>query len=207
VYLEVGDKRVFACAYDFPGLCRAGRDEDSALAALAEALPRYAIVARTAEVAAPSDHFDVSERVHGSASTDFGVPGAVTARDREPLSAADMKRLVALVTAAWTTLDHIAKHAPSVLTKGPRGGGRDRDKMLDHVLGAEMAYGSKLGVRGRKQPALGDAKAIAAHRAAIVDALTSSSETAWPPRYAARRIAWHALDHAWEMENRTPSSS
>ena len=25
----------------------------------------------------------------------------------------------------------------------------------------------------------------------------------WPPRYAARRIAWHALDHAWEMEDRT----
>ena len=25
----------------------------------------------------------------------------------------------------------------------------------------------------------------------------------WPPRYAVRRIAWHALDHAWEMEDRT----
>ncbi len=23
------------------------------------------------------------------------------------------------------------------------------------------------------------------------------------PRYAARRIAWHALDHAWEVEDRT----
>jgi hypothetical protein len=26
----------------------------------------------------------------------------------------------------------------------------------------------------------------------------------WPPRYAARRIAWHVLDHAWEIEDRTP---
>ena len=25
----------------------------------------------------------------------------------------------------------------------------------------------------------------------------------WPPRYAVRRVAWHALDHAWEMEDRT----
>ena len=25
----------------------------------------------------------------------------------------------------------------------------------------------------------------------------------WPPRYAARRIAWHALDHAWEIEDRS----
>ena len=25
----------------------------------------------------------------------------------------------------------------------------------------------------------------------------------WPLRYAARRIAWHALDHAWEIEDRS----
>ena len=25
----------------------------------------------------------------------------------------------------------------------------------------------------------------------------------WTPRYAARRMAWHALDHAWEIEDRT----
>ena len=29
----------------------------------------------------------------------------------------------------------------------------------------------------------------------------------WPPRYAARRIAWHALDHAWEIEDRTEPES
>ncbi|HKA98202.1 MAG TPA: hypothetical protein VKD66_18215 [Streptosporangiaceae bacterium] len=28
-------------------------------------------------------------------------------------------------------------------------------------------------------------------------------EQGWPARYAARRIAWHALDHAWEMEDRS----
>jgi hypothetical protein len=25
----------------------------------------------------------------------------------------------------------------------------------------------------------------------------------WTTRYAAHRIAWHALDHAWEIEDRT----
>jgi len=25
----------------------------------------------------------------------------------------------------------------------------------------------------------------------------------WPPRYAAARIAWHALDHAWEIEDKS----
>ena len=24
----------------------------------------------------------------------------------------------------------------------------------------------------------------------------------WPQRYAVRRIAWHALDHTWEIEDR-----
>jgi hypothetical protein len=28
----------------------------------------------------------------------------------------------------------------------------------------------------------------------------------WPPRYAARRVAWHALDHAWEIEDRSEPS-
>jgi hypothetical protein len=26
----------------------------------------------------------------------------------------------------------------------------------------------------------------------------------WEPRYAVRRSAWHALDHAWEIEDRRP---
>ena len=25
----------------------------------------------------------------------------------------------------------------------------------------------------------------------------------WPARYAAHRIAWHALDHLWEIEDRS----
>lgn len=28
-------------------------------------------------------------------------------------------------------------------------------------------------------------------------------EKGWPPRYAARRIAWHVLDHAWQIEDRS----
>ena len=27
-------------------------------------------------------------------------------------------------------------------------------------------------------------------------------ERGWLPRYAARRFAWHAIDHAWEIEDR-----
>jgi hypothetical protein len=204
VYLEIGAKRVFACAYDFPGLCRAGRDEETALAALAEAVPRYAAVARQAHSREPSDVFDVVERLKGSATTDFGAPGAIPAGDSQPLELNEVKRIVALLEASWKILDDVVGGAPAELTKGPRGGGRDRDKIADHVLGAEVAYVSKLGVRGRQQPALADRQAIADHRATIVEALQANAATAWPRRYAARRIAWHVLDHAWEIQNRTP---
>jgi hypothetical protein len=46
-------------------------------------------------------------------------------------------------------------------------------------------------------------------RAAMLDTLRAAREGGplggrrWPARYAAHRIAWHALDHAWEIEDRT----
>src|SRR5690349_9971305 len=45
VYLEVGKKRVFACAADWPGWCRSGRDEEQALEALTTSASRYAVLA------------------------------------------------------------------------------------------------------------------------------------------------------------------
>jgi hypothetical protein len=46
-------------------------------------------------------------------------------------------------------------------------------------------------------------------RKAITDAIRASAggtqfgEKRWPPRYVARRMAWHLLDHAWEIEDRS----
>jgi hypothetical protein len=46
-------------------------------------------------------------------------------------------------------------------------------------------------------------------RRAVLEVLDRASDGSpvngrkWTPRYAARRIAWHALDHAWEIEDRT----
>ena len=88
----------------------------------------------------------------------------------------------------------------------PEGGGRDRDKIVAHVLDAEIAYAGKLGLRLRT-PDAGDAAAVREHRNAIVAALRAGTkgvtERGWPARYAARRMAWHALDHAWEIEDRS----
>jgi hypothetical protein len=213
VYLETGKKRVFACALDWPGWCRSGKSEGQALDVLAAYAERYAPVAREAGIDYPlvrRNAFSISERLAGSAGyTDFGVPGVVPAHDRAPLTREEVERQTALVLASWVVFDRIVATAPSELRKGPRGGGRDRDRVVEHVLRAEASYARKLGIR-HHQPARADAPAIAAVRAAIIaqlgapDDRSSAASAGWLPRYAARRIAWHVLDHAWEIEDRSP---
>jgi hypothetical protein len=209
VYLEVGKKRVFASALQFPGWTRAGKNEEAALAALAAYAPRYAAVAAAAGIPFdPRPAFAVEDRVPGGATTDFGAPEFPAPSDSRPLSKADAERMATLVEASWSVLDSVTVSAPAALRKGPRGGGRDRDKMYDHVLGAEVMYVRKLGVRS-PEIEVGQKKAIARHRAAVAAALRGATgppdpdEKRWLPRYTARRIAWHVLDHAWEMEDRS----
>jgi hypothetical protein len=68
-----------------------------------------------------------------------------------------------------------------------------------------------LGIK-RRQPAMDDAAAIAALRQDILEVLRAPSDGSppvpkgWPSRYAGRRIAWHVLDHAWEIEDRSASA-
>jgi hypothetical protein len=219
VYVELGAKRVFAGALAWPGWTRAGRTESHALDALAAAAERYAEVVELAGLALPTAEFEVVERVEGNATTDFGAPSAILPGDRTPLTAKEAQRLADLVGACWTYLDDIVAAAPAALRKGPRGGGRDRDKIVDHVVGAEEAYAGKLGIRRRDLPP-DEAGPGSAVRAALLNALGAASTgeplkergpeaplkapgKRWPPRYAARRIAWHALDHAWEIEDRS----
>src|SRR5690348_253158 len=153
VIIEQGKQRVFACALDWPGWCRSGRTEEAALAALGAYAPRYAAVVRQAELKFPSAHtFEVIERRAGGGGTDFGVPSEAAEHDAERLTAAAARRQAALVEAAWQSFDAIVAGAPASLRKGPRGGGRERDAIVDHVLGAEVVYARKLGLR-HPQPA------------------------------------------------------
>ncbi len=210
VVLEVGAKRVFARAVDWPGWCRSARDEEGALEALAAYAERYAPVVAAAGLRLPAEpSLTVVERVRGDAGTDFGAPGAVSGPDFRVVLAADARRLAALVRACWQTLDEVAVTAPAELRKGPRGGGRDRDKMLAHVVDAEAAYARRIGLRV-SPAAAGDRDALLANRQAVLDVLREPSDgqrlvepKGWPQRYAAGRIAWHVLDHAWEMQDRS----
>jgi hypothetical protein len=195
VYLEVGGKRTFASAADWPGWSRSGRDEATALENLAAYASRYAKVAKLARAEFPkAPSLDVVERTKGNATTDFGAPGIPTKDESKPTSAVQMQRLITLLEACWKYLDDVRSKAPEELRKGPRGGGRDREKMYQHVLDAEVAYASGIGLK-LKHP----------DRKAFLDAIRNAKpDTKWPPPYVIRRAAWHALDHAWEMEDRIP---
>jgi hypothetical protein len=211
VTIESTPRKAFARALDWPGWSRAGKTEELALAALAGSASRYADVAAAAGEAFSPDSYEVVAHVGAGSGTDFGVPSVITEGERRPTSATDAARLVRLVEAAWATLERIAASAPPELRKGPRGGGRDRDKMLAHVVEAEWAYAREMGIT-RKQPDPAGRPAIVALRAAMLDVLRERSDGSplagrtWTTRYAAGRIAWHALDHAWEMEDRSEPS-
>ena len=186
-----------------------GQDDDAALEALIAYAGRYRRVAERAGLklgARAGQELEVVERLTGDASTAFGVPGAVGEQDRQPLTAAGARRHANLVEAAWAVLADVARVAPAELRKGPRGGGRDRDAIVQHVAAAEFTYARKLGVRHKAPDPVTDG-ATAALRSEVSEVLRRARSGAvpdkgWPPRYAARRIAWHALDHAWEIEDR-----
>jgi hypothetical protein len=210
----VGKTRTFAGALDWPGWCRSGRDPDAALQALLDYAPRYKEVLRGTRLSfsVPKDvaALKVVERLKGDASTDFGAPGAEPKFDSADVDEAELKRLQAILRACWRTFDAASKTAKGKqLAKGPRGGGRDLDKIAEHVMGADEGYLSRLA--WKVPPGTGDQ--LERTRDAILAALTAAAHgeveregprggKRWTARYFARRVAWHVLDHAWEIEDR-----
>lgn len=206
--IETTPKKSFASALAWPGWSRSGKTPDQAIEALLAYAPRYARVAAIAGVDFPSTGLDAEtvEQLEGDATTAFGAPSITFQADHRATDAVAVGRIAALVGATWTLFNEVAAAAPAELRKGPRGGGRDTAKMVEHVVGAEQAYAARIEVR-RRMPDPTDAAAVAELRAAILEPLSQPSSGAplgkWTQRYAARRIAWHILDHAWEIEDRS----
>jgi hypothetical protein len=200
VIVEAGAKRTFASAAAWPGWARSGRAEEEAVEALATYRDRYVAAIRQ-DVGDPI--FEVIERLEGDASTDMGTPGASGAVDAEPLTDDELCRQVSVLEACWSAFDRTVQRAGGrTLRPGPRGGGRDLEKIRSHVLEADGAYQtavagpSKVKDRGTFVEAL-----WTRHRGELPDSGPRGGRR-WTARYAIRRAAWHALDHAWEIEDR-----
>lgn len=206
VLVEDTATKSFASALDWPGWSRSAKTADASLEVLESTRRRYAQVLRRCGARAPTGALEVVVQVPGDATTAFGAPSRFIAEDARPLSAAEKARYAAILSACWTICDERIA-AAGLLRAGPRGGGRDAARIRAHVRSAEIPYARKLGLAVTTFGAEDDAPSDRL-RARVLGAIAGSQrperDGAWPLRYAARRFAWHALDHAWEIEDRSP---
>ncbi len=218
VYLEIAQTRTFAVALDWPGWCRSRRDEASALQTLYDYGPRYARALQTTHLGfrAPSElsALVVVERLTGNATTNFGAPNLTLSRDTEPIDPTELERWQVLLHACWQTFDTGVQAATGrTLHKGPRGGGRDLTKIIQHVRDVDASYLASLGGRLKQSNEDGPGQVLPHIRQDILTTLTAAASgevpargprggVRWTPRYFVRRLAWHELDHAWEIEDR-----
>jgi len=212
VMIEEGKKKkTVAVAFDWPGWDRNGKDEAAALEKLAAYRPRYATVAALAGLEAEFTklgEFAVIERLEGAPSTDFhGVSCRAATPEEAQMSPDECERKIALLRGCWAYFDDVVSRVSPELRKGPRGGGRDRDRIFQHTVGHEMVDLAKN--VGFSSPDLSwlDPAAVQAHREAMCVALREYNAQglmarSWSVQFLIRRCAYHMLDHAWEMEDR-----
>jgi hypothetical protein len=209
--LEIGPKgkKVVAVAPDWPGLERGATTEEAAIARVQSYLPRYAKVAKLAGMEAAFAAIatvDVIEHYPGTGSTDFwGVSFAFSGIDRQAMSNEELDRELTLMQACWAFFDAVRVRVSAELQKGPRGGGRDRDRIVRHTFGAEQDWAAKLGVRTPQGALIGEGPQE--HRDAYCTAIRAfyaegKLARTWPLRYLIRHTAYHTLDHAWELEDK-----
>jgi hypothetical protein len=199
---------------EWPGWCRSGRDEAAAVQTLFDYAPRYARAVKGLGFKAPAsvEELVVRERLAGDASTEMGsLTGNEPKYDRQPVETADHKRLIKFLEACWRALDAaVASARDKDLRTGARGGGRSLDKIVAHVLDGEGGYLRRLEYK-RSREAETDLQLT---REAMLEALAASVRgevpefgprggKRWTARYFVRREAWHVLDHAWEIEDRS----
>ena len=221
VTLEIGPKgkKVVAVAADWPGLERGATTGEAAIERLVSYIPRYAPVAKLAgmeaEFAASTtgSAVDVVEHYPGTGSTDFwGISFAFSDIDQGAMGGEALERELTLMRACWTFFDDVRRRVSAQMQKGPRGGGRDRDRIVRHVLFVEQDWAKGLGVLtpAEAQEAMltdGGLDALNAYRdeyCSAIRELHSQQKMArkWPLRYLIRHTAFHTLDHAWEMQDK-----
>ena len=212
VTLELGPKgkKVVAVAPDWPGLARGGKTKEEAIERLRSYMPRYAQVTKLAKMDVEFDgirKLNVVEEYPGTGSTDFwGISFAFSRIDRQSMSRDELERDLTLMQACWAFFDSVRERVSAELRKGPRGGGRDRDRIVRHVFANEQDWAKGLGVL-TPDDAILTGEGLKAHRAAYCHAIRdyhSQGKLAgkWPLRYLIRHTAFHTMDHAWEMEDK-----
>ena len=211
-------KKAAAFAVDWPGWSRGGKTGDEALATLEAYRERYR---RVAVEAGFGDEFDaggpldiVEDRV-GPGSTDFwGISFAPSSLERGPMGEAELERKIAVLRACWAYFDAVAARVSPEMRKGPRGGGRDRDRIISHTIRNESeSFAKSVGLRVPERAAL-TPDGLRTYRTAYIEAIRAYQRgevdrpmRSWTLQFLLRHSAFHTMDHAWEMEDKDLSQA
>ncbi len=215
VTLEVGpkQKKFAVVAPDWPGLERGGANPEAAVARLRAYLPRYAKIAKLAKMEtafAEDTSVEIVEQYQGVGGTDFwGISFAFSSIDKKEMTSSELERELSLMRACWKYFDRVRSRVSSELKKGPRGGGRDRDRIVLHTISVEQDWASGVGVRVPHKEMPTDEE-LKQYRNAYCDGIRefhaqgkmAGSRAKWPLRFLIRHTAFHTMDHAWEMEDK-----
>lgn len=206
-------RKAVAFAVDWPGWSRGAKTSDLALEVLESYRERYRPVATAAGMVEEFDAagpLDVIEEREGTGSTDFwGISFSPSSLEQEPMEEAELDRKLRLLQACWEFFDGVAARVSPEMRKGPRGGGRDRDKIIRHTIRTESEeFAKRLGLRVPEEAAL-TPDGLRQHRETYLATMRAYNAgegkrmRSWNLPFLIRHSAYHSLDHAWEMEDKT----
>jgi hypothetical protein len=210
-------KRSVAFSLAWPGWSRGAKTAELALETLESYRERYRPIADLAGMAgefAAAGPLEVVEDRVGPGSTDFwGISFAPSSTEQGPLGEAELERAMTLLRACWSFFDSVAARVSPEMRRGPRGGGRDRDRIIRHTIRTESEdFAKQVGLRIPEEGALApDALRryredyVAAMRAYNADEIKKRMRS-WTLPFLIRHSAFHTLDHAWEMEDKDLSA-
>ena len=210
-------KRAVAFGIDWPGWSRGAKSPELALELLESYRERYRPVT---DLAAMTREFDaagsleVVEDKVGTGSTDFwGISFSPCEAEQGPMGEVELERGITLLRACWAFFDGVAARVSPVMRKGPRGGGRDRDRIISHTIRVESEdFAKQVGLQTPENAAL-TPDGLRHHRDAYVAAMRAYNAgevekrmRSWTLPFLIRHSAFHTLDHAWEMEDKDLSA-
>jgi len=201
-----------AFAVDWPGWSRGAKTPEAALELLEAYRERYRPIAVAAKLAKEFDaagRLKVVEDQVGPGSTDFwGISFAPSDVEPEPMGDAELDRKITLLRACWRHFDAVGSRVSAEMRKGPRGGGRERDEIIRHVIRVEsLDFAKRLGLREAEDSAL-TPKGLRDHRDEYVATMRAYNAgegkrmRSWNLPFLIRHSAFHTMDHAWEMEDK-----
>jgi hypothetical protein len=212
------DKRSVAFSLDWPGWSRGAKSAELALETLESYRDRYRPIAELAGMAREFDAagpLEIVEDRVGTGSTDFwGISFSPSSTEQqEPMGAADLERKITILRAAWAFFDAVAARVSPEMRTGPRGGGRDRDKIIRHAIRVESEdFAKRVGLLIPEGAALAP-DGLRPYREAYVAAMCAYNAgeverrmQKWTLPFLIRHSAFHTLDHAWEMEDKDLSA-